>query len=151
MAAGVATIERLKANWSAAVIEAAGEVPLDLSPALPVEIPRRGGPARVRGSVVGLDPATVPGAPDGLSGRISVNLDASAERPDLAALTGAVTFPELRVTFRDLDLAQRQPSSIRIGDGTATIEQFALSGSAGTLERTGDRGATGPPAARRHR
>ncbi len=137
VAAGVATIERLTANWSAATIEAAGEVPLDLLPALPVEIPRRGGPASVRASVVGLDPATVPGAPDGLSGRISMSLDASAGRPDLSALTGAVTFPELRVTFRDLDLAQRRPSSIRIGNGTATIDQFALSGSAGTLDAHG--------------
>ena len=143
VAGGLATLEQLQANWSAATIDATGTVPLDLAPALPVEIPRRGGPASFRAAIVGLDPATLPGAPEGLGGRVSVDVNGGAARPDLAALDAALTFPELRVSIRGLDLAQQQPSTIRVAGGQASIERFSLSGSAGTLTAAGTVGLTG--------
>ena len=87
----------LTANWGTASIEASGRIPLEAVPPLPVEIPRMGGPATVKASVRGLDPAAIPGAPAGLSGRISLDAQASATRADLAALEGRITFPELQV------------------------------------------------------
>jgi len=143
IADGVATLEQLTAHWSSARIEASGRVPLDLAPTLPVAIPRRGGPASFRASVVGLDPATVPSAPAGLGGRVSVALEGSAERPDLAALDGTLTFSELRLTFKELDLAQRQPSRIRAAAGVIGVEELDVSGSAGTLRARGDVGMMG--------
>jgi outer membrane protein assembly complex protein YaeT len=134
---GAATLERLTGRWAQAHLEAAGVVPLDVAPELPVEIPRRGGAASFRAAVVGLDPATLPGAPENISGLISVQIEGSAERPELAALRAAFTFPDLRVAFRDLELAQQQRSSIRVENGVATIDTFNLTGSAGHLGATG--------------
>jgi outer membrane protein assembly factor BamA/autotransporter translocation and assembly factor TamB len=138
--AGVATLEELTANWSAATIKARATVPLDLLPALPVEIPRRGGPAEFRAAIAELDPAALPGAPEGLTGLISVTTEGTASRPDLAALTASLSFPELRLAFRDLSLEQQGPSTVRVADGRAVIERFTLAGSAGTL---GARGSVG--------
>ena len=143
VAGGVAALERLAANWSQATIEAAGTVPLDLVPSLPVEIPRRGGPASFRAAITGLDPATLPGAPEDLTGLISVTVNGEAARPDLASLDATLTFPELRVSIRDLDLAQQQPSTVRVAAGQATIDRFSLAGSAGTLDASGTVGLTG--------
>lgn len=137
---GVATLEALTASWSAAAIEARASVPLDLLPELPVAIPRRGGSAEFRAAIAGLDPASLPGAPEGLTGLISVNAEGSASRPDLASLTASLTFPELRVAFRDLTLEQQGPSTLLVAGGRAVIERFSLAGSAGTL---GARGTVG--------
>jgi autotransporter translocation and assembly factor TamB len=143
VADGVATLEQLNANWSAATIRASAAVPLDLVPALPVEIPRRGGPARFSADLTNLDLATVPGAPADLHGLVSVSATGDAARPDLGALNAMLTFPELRVAIRDLDLAQDQPSTVRIDGGEATVERFNLTGSAGTLTVSGTVGLTG--------
>ncbi len=140
VADGVAAIEQLAAKWGTATIDATARVPFGLLPELPVEIPRADGNATARASVVGLDPAMVPGAPEGVSGLVSVNAVATADRADLAAVTGAVTFPDLQLAFKGLDIAQQQPSVLRIADGVVTIEQFALDGSAGTLGAKGTLG-----------
>jgi outer membrane protein assembly factor BamA/autotransporter translocation and assembly factor TamB len=140
VADGVATLEQLTANWSAAAITATATLPLELLPPLPVSIPRRGGPAQFGASLAGLDLARVPGAPSGLTGVVSVDAAGSAARPDLAALTGSLTFPELRVAFRDLTLEQQGTSTVRIAGGRAEVERFTLAGSAGTL---GARGTVG--------
>ncbi len=137
IADGIATLEQLTANWSAATLTANATVPLDLLPALPVAIPRRGGPAEFKVALAGLDPATLPGAPEGLAGLVSMNAEGSATRPDLAALSGSVTFPELRVAFRDLALEQQGVSTIRLAEGRAQIERFSLAGTAGTIAARG--------------
>jgi len=143
VADGVAMLEQLSANWSAATIRASAAVPLDLVPALPVEIPRRGGPAKFSADLRNLDLTTVPGAPADLHGLVSVSATGDAARPDLGALNAMLTFPELRVAIRDLDLAQDQPSTVRVESGEATIERFSLTGSAGTLTASGTVGLTG--------
>ncbi len=143
VANGAAEVEQLTANWGTATIEASGRVPLEVVPPLPVEIPRMGGPATIKASVRGLDPAAIPGAPDGLSGRVSLEAQASATRPDLAALEGRVAFSELQVGFNGLTLAQEQPSTIAVASGSAAIERLALSGSGGSLVAGGSVGLTG--------
>jgi outer membrane protein assembly complex protein YaeT len=141
---GEANLERLTASWGAARFDASARLPLDLLPELPVDVPRKGGPATVRASLEGLDPASVPGAPAGLSGRISATAEASASRPDLTALEGRLLFHDLQVAFDNLTLEQTQPSAIRVADGSATIEQFELSGSVGTLTASGAVGLVEP-------
>lgn len=143
VAAGVATIEQLAANWGTADVSANGRIPLDALPDLPVDIPRRGGPATFVARVRGLDLAQVPGAPGGLSGRVSVEAQMSADRADITALDGRVTFPELEVALNGLTLAQQQPASIRLSDGVARVEQFTLTGSVGTLTASGTVGLSG--------
>ena len=140
---GEANIDQLMANWGVARLEASGRIPLEVLPVLPVEIPRKGGPATFTASVVNLDPAQIPGAPEGLSGRISVDAQIAATRADLAALEGRIAFPELQVAFNGLTLAQQVPSIVRIAGGTATVDALNLSGSVGTLAATGTVGLIG--------
>ena len=140
---GEANIDQLMANWGVARLEASGRIPLEVLPALPVEIPRKGGPATFSASVVNLDPAQIPGAPEGLSGRISIDAQIAAARADLAALEGRIAFPELQLAFNGLTLAQQAPSIVRIAGGTATVDTLNLSGSVGTLAATGTVGLLG--------
>jgi outer membrane protein assembly factor BamA len=140
---GEATIENLTGNWGAATFEASGRIPLEVVPELPVEIPRMGGPSTFKAAVRGLNPAAIPGAPQTLSGAVSLQADLSATKPDLAALNGTISFPELALAFRALELGQKQVSTIAIASGAATIQQLELTGSAGTIAAKGTVGLTG--------
>lgn len=140
---GEATIENLTGNWGAATFEASGRIPLEVVPDLPVEIPRMGGPSTFKAAVKGLNPAAIPGAPQTLNGVVSLQADLSATKPDLAALDGTISFPELAVTFRGLELGQKQVSTIAIASGAATIQQLELTGSAGNIAAKGTVGLTG--------
>lgn len=144
IAEGEATIEQLAANWGAARAEASGRIPLEVLPQLPFEIPRKGGPATFKATVVNLDPAAVPGAPAGLTGRMSLDAEIAAGRADLAVLEGRVTFPQLELAFKGLTLAQKQPSRVRVASGVAHVEQFDLAGSVGTLAARGSVGFETP-------
>jgi translocation and assembly module TamB len=137
VANGEAIVEQLTGNWGSATVEASGRIPLEAVPPLPVEIPRMGGPSTLKAAVKGLNPAAIPGASGVLGGIVTLQADLSADRPDLAALDGTVTFPELAITFRGLELAQEQISTITLASGQATVDNFALAGSAGTIAATG--------------
>jgi outer membrane protein assembly factor BamA/autotransporter translocation and assembly factor TamB len=143
VADGEATIESFSGNWGAASFEASGRVPLEVVPPLPVEIPRMGGPSTFKAAVRGLNPAAIPGAPQTLSGSVSLQADVSAARPDLDALNGTITFPELALTFRGLELAQKEISTVAVASGAATIQKLELTGSAGTIAASGTVGLTG--------
>jgi outer membrane protein assembly factor BamA/autotransporter translocation and assembly factor TamB len=143
VADGQAMIEHLTGNWGAASFEAGGRIPLEVVPPLPVEIPRMGGPSTFTAAVRSLNPAAIPGAPQTLGGVVTLEADVSAERPDLAALEGTISFPELAVTFRGLELAQKRPSTIAVASGVAAIQPLELTGSAGTIAATGTVGLTG--------
>ena len=143
IAEGAAEIERLTSSWGSARIDASGTIPLELLPPLPIEIPRRDGPATIKASLHDLNPAAIPGAPAGVSGRVSVDVDASTARGDLTSLEGHIAFRELEVALNRLTLTQQTPSNVRIRSGEATVERVALSGSAGTVEAAGTIGLTG--------
>ncbi|HUQ87566.1 MAG TPA: hypothetical protein VM096_08415, partial [Vicinamibacterales bacterium] len=143
VADGTATVDKLTANWGTAQIDMSARVPLDLLPQLPVEIPRRGGPATIHARVDGLDPSSIPGAPAGLTGRISLDADVAATRPDIREAVGKLVFRDLQLGFAGLTLEQKGPSTIAVRDGVAAIEQFNLGGSVGTLAAKGTVGLTG--------
>jgi outer membrane protein assembly complex protein YaeT len=143
IAGGEANIEALSASWGTAAITASGRVPLEVLPQLPVDMPRRGGPATFTARIAGLDLRQVPGAPRGLSGRITLDAQLAAGRADLKALEGSIVFPELQLAFNGLVLAQQMPSTIRLAGGVARIDQFTLTGSAGTVTASGTVGLTG--------
>ena len=143
VADGVAELGTLSASWGTARLDASGRVPLEVLPALPVEIPRQAGAATFTASLAGLDLAAVPGAPRGLSGRISLAAEGAAARADLAALEGRISFPDLQVDFSGLTLAQQQPTVVGIAGGVATLEPTTLTGTAGTLSTSGTVGLAG--------
>ena len=140
---GEANVEQLTANWGTASLEASARLPLEAVPPLPVEIPRMGGPAVVKAAIKGLDPSALPGASARLGGTISLDAEVSADRPDLAALNGKITFPELDLAFGGLTLTQQQLSSISIASGGATVERLDLEGSAGMVKAAGRVGLVG--------
>ncbi|HZM59425.1 MAG TPA: translocation/assembly module TamB domain-containing protein [Vicinamibacterales bacterium] len=137
IAEGQALVEKLTASWGTATIEASGRVPFEVLPQLPVEIPRMNGAATLMAALKGLDPSSLPGAPPQLSGMIGLVAEVSAKQPNLASLEGKITFEQLEVAYRSLDLAQKQPSTIGIASGTATVEQLDLAGSAGEIKAGG--------------
>jgi outer membrane protein insertion porin family len=137
VADGAASVEQLTANFGTAVLELTGTLPLALLPNLPVQVPQASGDAQVLVHVRDFDPGTAPGVPDGLSGRISLDADLSAPRPEVQAVTGTISFPELSVAYRERDLTQQGTSTVRLAEGTARISQLSLAGSAGTLRAQG--------------
>ena len=137
VADGAATIDALTGTWGGATIEASGTIPLEIVPRFPSEIERQGGPATIRAVVRGLDPATIPGLPGGLSGRIDLDLEAAAASADLTALEGHISFPRLEISSNRLTLTQQAPSKIGISAGKATVETLTLSGSAGSVVASG--------------
>ena len=137
VANGEATIERLAANWGAAQIELSARLPLDLLPELPVEIPRKDGPATIHARVDNLNPRAIPGAPAGLSGRISFDADIDSRRPSLRDAAGKISFRDLQLGFEGLTLEQKTASTVAIRNGIAAIESFTLGGSVGTLTAAG--------------
>ena len=112
-------------------------------PPLPVELPRQSGPATVTAAVRDLDPAVIPGSPAGLSGHLSLDLEASAARPELAAVEGRIGFPQLELAFNRLTLTQQEPSRISIEGGKASVEHLSLTGTAGTVTASGTVGLAG--------
>ena len=146
VANGEAHIERLDGNWGSATIEASGHIPFEALPQLPIQVPRQSGPSTFNVAVRGLNPAAIPGAPRGLTGQIALDGQISAPRPELAALEGRISFPQLALAFGSLDLAQQQPSAIAIASGAATVEQFNLTGSVGSLAADGTVALVGPRA-----
>ena len=143
IANGEAVINDLTANWGSAAIGVSARLPLDLLPELPVAIPRQGGPATVQARLDGLNPGTLPGAPEGLGGRISFDADIAARRPDIRDAEGQIAFRDLQLAFDGLTLEQQSPSAIAVRDGVATIQAFSLGGSVGTLAAAGTVGLTG--------
>src|SRR6185503_15541876 len=77
------------------------------------------------------------------TGHVSVNLDASAARADLAALEGRLEFPQLEIALKRLTLSQQEPSQITIRSGQATVQRLALTGTAGNVSATGTVGLGG--------
>ncbi|HEX5107881.1 MAG TPA: translocation/assembly module TamB domain-containing protein [Vicinamibacterales bacterium] len=145
VANGEAVLSRLQGDWGKAHLEARGRFPFDLLPGdLPIELPRRSGPAELQASLTNLELQALPGAPKELSGNVSVQADASAPRPDLSAVTGSLTFPDLRMRFKDLTLEQQGVSTIAIGASEARIERFDLAGTVGRLSLGGRLGLTAP-------
>ncbi len=140
VADGAASVERLTASFGAALVELTASLPLSLLPEVPVEMPRATGDAQLHARLRDFDPGTAPGAPDDLSGRISLTADLSAARPELQAITGSVSFPELSVAFQGLALDQQGMSTVQLAGGVARISQFDLAGSAGTLRAGGSVG-----------
>ena len=131
---GELVLSSLQADWGTAHLDAKARLPFDLLPDdLPIELPRQSGPAQLQAALTNLELQTLPGVPEQITGTVSVQAEASAARPDLAALTGRVVFPDLQVRLDQLTLEQQGVSTVAIQNGEALIERFELAGSVGRL------------------
>ncbi|MEZ5286935.1 MAG: hypothetical protein R2712_19440 [Vicinamibacterales bacterium] len=91
----------------------------------------------------GLALAQVPGAPDALTGTVSLDATVETARADLAALQGRLEFGALDVSLDGLTLAQERPTTMMVENGEARLEPAALSGTLGRLDLDGRLGLTG--------
>jgi outer membrane protein assembly complex protein YaeT len=141
---GALQLEKASADWGVASFTAAGEIPFALLPAnLPVELPRRSGPAQFTAELNKLDLGTVEALPDNLGGLVSLRLEAQAPKPELAAITGKLTYPELQVSLGSFTFEQQGISTILLSNGTAEIQNFHLAGPATDIRFAGTAGLTG--------
>jgi outer membrane protein assembly factor BamA/autotransporter translocation and assembly factor TamB len=147
VADGAARIDDVHASWGTMRLTTSGSIPFGWLPEkLPVDIPRQTGAAQLQASITGVDLAALPvaGAPEQLTGAVAVRADFSAERPDVAALTGTIAFPQMQLAFNGLTLAQQGESTIALDNGDVRVERFALDGTAGRVDLSGHAGLTDP-------
>jgi len=146
IADGTATLREFTANWGTAQLAVSALVPLALLPELPEALARQDGPATFRARVDNLNPGSLPGAPQGLSGKLSLDAEVESPRPRLEDAVGKIAFRDLQLGFNGLTLGQKDSSSIAISDGIASIESLALAGSVGSISATGTVGLLGDQA-----
>ena len=126
---GTVLLQRLSGTWAKAAITASGEFPLGLLPAgLPIEFPRKSGPAKLTLDAKGLDISVIEGVPANTSGTVALHVEAESAKAELASLKARATLGEMRVKVGDIILEQTGQSAIDIADGTARIESFTLAG-----------------------
>jgi outer membrane protein assembly complex protein YaeT len=141
---GALELESASAKWGDASFDARGTVPFALLPAdLPVELPRAQGPATLHAELKNVDLAAIEGMKEGLSGMVSVRLDAEAPRPELEAVKATLTFPTLEARLDTYSIAQNGTSEIALENGVANIRHFELTGPATKFQLSGTAGLTG--------
>jgi outer membrane protein assembly complex protein YaeT len=135
---GALEIESVSAKYGEASLQASGTIPFALLPAdLPVELPRRQGPAKLTADVKGVNLAAIEGVPKTVSGMVSAHIEAEAPRPELAAVKATLTFPELSASFDTYSVAQKGASEILLENGVARVGHFQLTGPATELTLSG--------------
>ncbi len=144
LADGNLQLESLSARWSGATITGTAEFPLGLlSASLPFDLARKPGPANANLSVKNLDFAQFKGMPETAGGQASFQLAAEATRPELEALRGELRFDALSLRAGKFNLAQTQPSVLRVANGIVQVDQFQLTGPAAKLALAGTAQLTG--------
>ncbi len=96
-------------------------------------------------AVQNIDLSLLPGAPDGLQGKFSATLNASAPQLELDAVEATLRIDELKADYERVHLEQDGPSSFRLSKGVATVEKFAVKGPNTSLAVTGTAQLTGTP------
>jgi outer membrane protein assembly complex protein YaeT len=143
---GAVELRSASTHMGPATITASGTVPFGLLPAdLPIELPRRQGPAQFTAELKTLELDTLDAVPDDIRGTISARLEVQAPRPEPEAIVGKLTFPDFRVAVGAYSLEQKGRPEILIQNGTVRVDEFLLTGPttevrlAGTAGFTGDR------------
>jgi outer membrane protein assembly complex protein YaeT len=141
---GALELQTATAQLGVANVTASGTVPFAVLPAdLPVELPRRQGPAKFTAELQALDFSTLGTLPDNVSGIVSARVEAEAARPELEALRARLTLPQLTVGMGSYVLTQQGTSEVVVENGIARINQFALTGPETNLQVSGTAGLTG--------
>jgi outer membrane protein assembly complex protein YaeT len=142
-AGGSLTIESAAAEWASAKIQASGEVPFGLFGELPLGIPQKQGPARLEFDAAGLTLAGIHGIPEKTSGTISLHVEASAAKPELAAVTGHIRFDQLDLDVSGISLKQQEPVLISAAGSEIKFDRFHLTGPQTHVNIAGSAGLMG--------
>jgi outer membrane protein assembly complex protein YaeT len=134
-------LQQADAAWGQGRISLTGEFPFGLLPKkIPVQFPRKEGPARFSLDMTNLQPEATGKLPRGVSGLISLHASGQADSTDLRALKAQVDFSELSLRMNEFSLAQNQPSIIMVHDGIASISRLSFSGTETSLDVNGSAG-----------
>ena len=87
-----------------------------------------------------IDPGILADMPGDFSGRISLQGEAEAPRPELRLIRGNVRFTELTLKAGQYEVAQLGETLLRIADGRLSIDRFELKGPGTALQATGSAG-----------
>ena len=140
---GALELQTASAQMGVANVSASGTVPFGLLPAtLPVELPRRQGPAKFTAELKALNLADLGNLPENVGGTVSARLEATAIRPEIEAVEARLTFPDLKVNVGSYALTQTGTSEIAISNGVARVTQFALTGPSTDIKIAGTAGLT---------
>ena len=141
---GALELEKASGEWGPGKFQASAVIPLALLPAdLPVELPRRQGPAQLIAELSQIDISALPGVPKDVTGAVSARIEAQAARPDVEAITATLTFPTLRVGLGTYSLEQTGISTVSVANAAARIEQLQLTGPQTDIKVTGTTGLLG--------
>lgn len=121
------TVDNLSAEWAGATIALVGEAPLEGE-----------GEVRASGTVQGLNLGAFEQAPDELSGALDLSFEATAAEPTLEALQATATATRLELTYRDLTIAQQQPTELAVRDSTLQIQTLDWKGPRLSLAASGE-------------
>ena len=142
-------LDQFRAQWAGGTLTASGSVPLGILPAnLPLDFPQRPGPAEFTADLVNVDFSQIQALPDEIGGAVSAHAELRAPRLALDAITGRITFPELRIRTGAIELKPPETPSIEIAGGVARFDRFVLSGPESNLAITGTAALAEPARAR---
>jgi outer membrane protein assembly complex protein YaeT len=138
---GSVTLQQADASWDQCKIALTGEFPLGLLPKnMPVQIPRKEGPAVFSLDIMNFRPEATGKLPWGMSGLVSLHAEGNAAQTDLRALNARFDFRDLRFRANEITLEQSQPSTILLHDGIASISRLSFSGADTSIEASGSAG-----------
>ena len=127
---------RLSANWNGAELTASATIPLGLLiQRLKSEVPSE---ATFHATVSNLNPAEVPGAPEGLGGSIAMRMEGSASGLNLSDLAIRIDFDTLRLQKGNTLFEQAEVSHISLHKGLLAIDRFEMAGSGILLSLAGN-------------
>jgi outer membrane protein assembly complex protein YaeT len=134
-------LQQADAMWGQSRITLSGELPFGLLPKnIPVQFPRKQGPASFSLDLTDLRPEESGLLPQGVSGLISLHAAGQADSPDPRSIKAQIDFRNLSFKINDISLEQRQPSVIQIRNGTAYISRLSFSGAETSIEAFGSAG-----------
>lgn len=138
---GSTVLQHADASWGQGVIALKGEFPLGLLPwKIPIQFPRKEGPAVFTLDMNNLRPEASGRLPNGISGLVSLHAEGSMDRMDARALNARIDFRDLSFRANEIALGQNQPSTILLRNGIASISRLSFSGADTSITASGTAG-----------
>ena len=138
---GSVILQQADASWDPGKIALTGEFPLGLLPKnMLAQIPRKEGPAVFSLDITNFRPEATGKLPQGMSGLISLHAEGNAAQTNLRALHARIDFSNLRFTANEIALEQKQPSTILLHDGIASVSSLSFGGADTNIEASGSAG-----------
>lgn len=126
---GSLLLQQASASWEQGRVALSGELPFGLLPRnIPVQFPRKEGPACFDLDLTNLKPELTGMFPKGVTGLVSLHAAGQTTGADPRALQAQLLFKDLSFKVNDIGFSQKEPSGILVRDGIAFISHLSLIG-----------------------